>query len=46
MNGEVKGFNGKQINVLTSNILSKFIIIPFDEMEKKEIKKFLKFIKE
>ena len=36
MNGEVKGFNEKQRNVLTSNILSKFIIIPFDEMEKEE----------
>ena len=38
MNGEVKGFNEKQRNVLTSNILSKFIIIHFDEMEKEECK--------
>ena len=36
MNGEVKGFNEKQRNILTSNILSKFIIIQFDEMEKEE----------
>jgi MoxR-like ATPase len=34
MNGEVKGFNEKQRNILTSNILSKFILIPFEEMEK------------
>jgi len=36
MNGEVKGFNEKQRNILTSNILSKFILIQFDEMEKEE----------
>ena len=42
MNGEVKGFNEKQRNILTSNILSKFIIIQFDEMEKEECKEIFK----
>ena len=42
MNGEVKGFNEKQRNILTSNILSKFILIPFDEMEKEECKEIFK----
>ena len=42
MNGEVKGFNEKQRNILTSNILSKFIIIPFDEMEKTECEEIFK----
>ena len=32
----MKGFNEKQRNILTSNILTKFIIIYFDEMEKQE----------
>jgi len=41
MNGEVKGFNEKQRNILTSNILSKFVLIPFDEMEKEECKDIL-----
>ena len=36
MNGESKGFNEKQRNILTSNILSKFIIIYFEEIDKKE----------
>ena len=44
MNGEVKGFNEKQRNILTSNILSKFIIIPFEEMEKKEVEEIFKII--
>ena len=42
MNGEVKGFNEKQRNILTSNILSKFILLPFDEMEKDECKEIFK----
>ncbi len=42
MNGKVKGFNEKQRNILTSNILSKFIIIQFDEMEKEECKEIFK----
>ena len=42
MNGEVKGFNEKQRNILTSNILSKFIIIPFEEMEKEECQEIFK----
>ena len=42
MNGEVKGFNEKQRNILTSNILSKFILIPFDEMEKEECQEIFK----
>ena len=36
MNGEAKGFEGQQRNILTSDILSKFIILSFDEMESKE----------
>ena len=36
MIGEVKGFNAKQRNILTSIILSKFIVIPFDGMEEGE----------
>jgi hypothetical protein len=35
MNGEMEGFNEKQRNILRSNILSKFIKIYFDKMEKK-----------
>ena len=42
MNGEVKGFNEKQRNILTSNILSKFIVIQFDEMEYEECKEIFK----
>ena len=42
MNGEVKGFNEKQRNILTSNILSKFNLIPFDEMEKEECQEIFK----
>ena len=38
MNGESKGFNEKQRNILTSNILSKFILINFDEIDKDESK--------
>ena len=46
MNGEVKGFNEKQRNVLTSNILSKFNIIPFEEMEKEECQEiFIRLLK-
>ena len=46
MNGEVKGFNEKQRNILTSNILSKFVLIPFDEMEKEECKEiFISLLK-
>ena len=46
MNGEVKGFNEKQRNILTSNILSKFIIIHFDEMEKEECQEiFIRLLK-
>lgn len=41
MNGEIEGFNEKQRNVLTSFILSKFIAIYFDKMEKMNMKKFL-----
>jgi hypothetical protein len=36
MNGEIEGFNEKQRNILTSFILSKFIAIYFDKMEKNE----------
>ena len=42
MNGEVKGFNEKQRNILTSNILSKFNLIPFDEMDKEECQEIFK----
>ena len=42
MNGEVKGFNEKQRNILTSNILSKFNLIQFDEMEKEECKEIFR----
>ena len=42
MNGEVKGFNEKQRNILTSNILSKFNLIQFDEMEKEECQEIFK----
>ena len=42
MNGEVKRFNEKQRNTLTSNILSKFNLIPFDEMEKEECQEIFK----
>ena len=38
MNGESKGFNEKQRNILTSNILSKFVIINFEEIDKEESK--------
>ena len=36
MNGETKGFDEKERNTLTSNIISKFVPISFDKMEKKE----------
>jgi len=36
MNGESKNFNEKQRNILTSNILSKFQLIHFDEIEEEE----------
>ena len=42
MNGEVKGFTEKQRNILTTNILSKFNLIQFDEMEKEECKEIFK----
>ena len=42
MNGEVKGFNEKQRNILTSNILTKFNLIQFDEMEKEECQEIFK----
>ena len=46
MNGEMEGFNEKQRNILTSNILSKFIIIYFDKMEKNEYEEiFVKLLK-
>ena len=42
MNGEVKGFNEKQRNILTSNIVSKFIPISFEEMDKEECEEIFK----
>ena len=42
MNGEAKGFNEKQRNTLPSNIVSKFNLIKFDEMEKEECKEIFK----
>ena len=36
MNGGAKGFESNQRNVLTSNILSKFVTLSFDEMELEE----------
>ena len=42
MNGEVKGFNEKQRNILTSNIVSKFIPISFEEMDKEECQEIFK----
>ena len=42
MNGEVKGFNEKQRNILDSNIVSKFIPISFDEMDKEECQEIFK----
>ena len=36
MNGEAKGFENQERNTLTSNILSKFMIVSFDEMESRE----------
>ena len=36
MNGEAKGFESNQRNVLTSNILSKFVTFSFDKMELEE----------
>ena len=38
MNGEAKGFENNQRNVWTSNILSKFVTVSFDEMELEECK--------
>ena len=38
MNGEIKGFTNKQRNILTSDIISKFIIIYFDEIKQEECK--------
>ena len=46
MNGEVKGFNEKQRNILSSNILSKFNLIQFDEMKKEECKEIFKSLLE
>ncbi|ORX61262.1 hypothetical protein BCR36DRAFT_408210 [Piromyces finnis] len=36
MNGEAEGFTKTQRNELTSNILSKFVIVKFDKMSKEE----------
>ena len=39
MNGEIKGFTDKQRNILNSYIISKFIIIYFDEIKQEECEK-------
>ena len=39
MNGEIKGFTHKHRNILTSNIITKFIIIYFGEIEQTECEK-------
>jgi len=42
MNGEAEGFTKNQRNELTSNILSKFIIVKFDKMSKDECENIFK----
>ena len=39
MKGEIKGFTDKQRNILTSDIISKFIILYFDEFKLEECEK-------
>jgi len=36
MNGEAKGFNEKQRNILPSHIVTKFYVLHFDEIKEKE----------
>ena len=42
MNGEIEGFTEGQRNILTSNILSKFVIIQFDKMDSLECETIFK----
>ncbi|KAG4105393.1 hypothetical protein H8356DRAFT_1027608 [Neocallimastix lanati (nom. inval.)] len=42
MNGEADGFTKNQRNEITSNILSRFVIVKFDKMSKKECENIFK----